>query len=264
VRTGGPEEASPRNRPAGFHIRGKAQAAKGDDMIRVRRANDRGVTSIDWLQSRHSFSFGEYYDTKHMGFGALRVINEDIVAPGQGFATHGHHDMEIVTYVLSGALQHKDSLGTGTVIRPGEVQRMSAGTGIRHSEFNPSPVEPVHFLQIWILPEKRGLPPGYAQTAFDDAVLKDRLALVASRAGRDGSLTINRDVDLHAARVSPGTALSHRPAEGRDVWLQVAAGSVVLNGERLSQGDGAAAWDETELRIEAADDAEILLFDMAP
>lgn len=231
-------------------------------MIRVRRSLDRGATSIDWLQSRHSFSFGEYYDTEHMGFGPLRVINEDVVAPGGGFATHGHHDMEIVTYVLSGALEHKDSLGTGSVIRPGELQRMSAGTGIRHSEFNHSREEPVHFLQIWVIPDKRGYPPSYEQKSFSDEELSGILRLVASQDGRDGSLTLHQDVSLYSARLTAGHKLTHTTAANRALWVQVARGAAVVNGERLDQGDGAALWSETAVEISADDGAEILLFDM--
>lgn len=231
-------------------------------MIRVRRSLDRGVTSIDWLQSRHSFSFGEYYDTEHMGFGPLRVINEDVVAPGGGFATHGHHDMEIITYVLSGALEHKDSLGTGSVIRPGELQRMSAGSGIRHSEFNHSRDEPVHFLQIWIIPDKRGYPPGYEQKSFGEETVGG-LRLVASQQGRDGSLTIHQDADLYAAHLKAGTTITHATKPDRSLWVQVARGLVAVNGETLAQGDGAALWSESAVDINAADNAELLLFDMA-
>lgn len=231
-------------------------------MMRIRRSLERGATSIDWLASRHSFSFGEYYDPEHMGFGPLRVINEDVVAPGRGFATHGHHDMEIVTYVLGGALEHRDSLGTGSVIKPGEIQRMSAGTGIRHSEINPSRTEPVHLLQIWILPETDNIPPSYQQTEMDEEVLRDRLGLIASRTGRDGSLILHADVDLFAAQLSPDSKVEHALADGRGAWVQVAGGSVMLNGEHLSQGDGAALEGE-DLRIEASNGAEILLFDMA-
>jgi quercetin 2,3-dioxygenase len=231
-------------------------------MIYIRPSGERGVTKIDWLHSKHSFSFGEYYDPHHMGFGPLRVINEDTVAPGAGFATHGHRDMEIVSYVLSGALAHKDSLGTGSVIRPGDVQRMSAGTGIRHSEFNHSPVEPVHFLQIWLLPERQGINPGYEQQAFDEATLRDRLALVASQDGRAGSLTIHSDVDLYAGRLSAGATLDHPIRPDRGVWIQVARGAVVVDGQALVQGDGAAIADEAAVSLKVDGEAEILLFDM--
>lgn len=231
-------------------------------MITRRPAEERGHARFDWLDSRHSFSFGHYHDDRHMGFGPLRVINEDVVAPGTGFDTHGHRDMEILTYVLEGALEHKDSIGTGEVIRPGEVQRMTAGTGIRHSEFNPSPDAPVHLLQIWLLPERNGLVPGYEQREFPLAE-KDHLHLVASRDGRDGSLTIHRDVDLLAGRLSSGASVERRLRPGRLGWLQVARGTATLNGLHLGTGDGAAIKDEPTLAIKADDDAEILFFDMA-
>jgi quercetin 2,3-dioxygenase len=232
-------------------------------MITRRPAEERGRANFGWLDSRHSFSFGHYHDEAHMGFGPLRVINEDRVAPGAGFDTHGHRDMEILSYVLEGALAHKDSIGTGSVIRPGEVQRMSAGTGIQHSEFNPSKQSPVHFLQIWILPERTGLAPGYQQSAFplDE---RGRLHLVASRDGRDGSLTIHQDVDLSAGRLAAGDIVETRLRAGRLGWLQVARGAVTLNGAHLVTGDGAAIKDESALAIRAESDAEILLFDMVP
>jgi redox-sensitive bicupin YhaK (pirin superfamily) len=230
-------------------------------MINVRPAAERGRTSIDWLDSRHTFSFGEYFDPQHMGFRALRVINEDRVEPGAGFPTHGHRDMEIVTYVLDGAIAHKDSLGTGSVIRPGEVQRMTAGTGIRHSEYNNSRGAPLHFLQIWILPEKAGLPPGYEQKSFPGE--PGTLRLVGSRDGRDGSVTVHQDVDIHAAVLRPGDAVAFEPASGRHVWVQIARGTVTLNGQKLQEGDGAAASGEKSLKIAAEDDAEVVLFDLA-
>jgi quercetin 2,3-dioxygenase len=232
-------------------------------VIRRRPAEARGRARFGWLDSRHTFSFGHYHDDAHMGFGPLRVINEDRVTPGAGFDTHGHSDMEILSYVLEGELAHKDSIGTGSVIRPGEVQRMSAGTGIRHSEFNPSPQAPVHFLQIWILPEREGLKPGYQQSAFplDD---KGRLHLVASGDGRDGSLTINQDVDLYAGRLTEGEIVERKLRDGRLGWLQVARGAVSLNGVALATGDGAAIEKETDLVIRADSDAEILLFEMVP
>jgi quercetin 2,3-dioxygenase len=232
-------------------------------MITTRRAAERGKANFGWLDSRHTFSFGHYHDDAHMGFGPLRVINEDRVTPGAGFDTHGHRDMEILSYVLEGELAHKDSIGTGSVIRPGEVQRMSAGTGIRHSEFNPSKQAPVHFLQIWILPEREGLKPGYEQSAFplDD---KGRLHLVASGDGRDGSLTINQDVDLYAGRLAEGDVVERKLRDDRLGWLQVARGGVSLNGVALATGDGAAIEKETDLVIRADSDAEILLFDMVP
>jgi quercetin 2,3-dioxygenase len=232
-------------------------------VIRRRPAEARVRARFGWLDSRHTFSFGHYHDDAHMGFGPLRVINEDRVTPGAGFDTHGHSDMEILSYVLEGELAHKDSIGTGSVIRPGEVQRMSAGTGIRHSEFNPSPQAPVHFLQIWILPEREGLKPGYQQSAFplDD---KGRLHLVASGDGRDGSLTINQDVDLYAGRLTEGEIVERKLRDGGLGWLQVARGAVSLNGVALATGDGAAIEKETDLVIRADSDAEILLFEMVP
>jgi quercetin 2,3-dioxygenase len=232
-------------------------------LIARRPAEERGRARFGWLDSRHTFSFGHYHDDAHMGFGPLRVINDDTVAAGAGFDTHGHRDMEILSYVLEGALAHKDSIGTGSVIRPGEVQRMSAGTGIQHSEFNPSPQAPVHFLQIWILPERTGLEPGYQQSAFplDET---GRLHLVASGDGRDGSLTIRQDVDLRAGRLTAGDTVEAKLRDGRLGWLQVARGAVTLNGTRLATGDGAAIKDEPDLAIRAESDAEILLFDMIP
>jgi quercetin 2,3-dioxygenase len=232
-------------------------------MITRRPAAERGHARFDWLDSRHSFSFGNYHDDRYMGFGPLRVINEDVVAPGTGFGTHGHRDMEIVTYVLEGALEHKDSIGTGEVIRPGEVQRMTAGTGIRHSEFNPSPDAPVHLLQIWLLPERNGLAPGYEQREFPLGE-KDRLYIVASRDGREGSLTIHQDVDLLAGRLSSGAVVERRLRPGRLGWLQVARGTATLNGLHLGAGDGAAIRDEPVLAITAEADAELLFFDMTP
>ena len=234
-------------------------------MLTLRRAEERGRANFGWLDSRHTFSFGHYFDPEHMGFGPLRVINDDRVAPGGGFPTHAHSDMEIISYVLAGALEHKDSLGTGSVIRPGDVQRMSAGTGIRHSEFNASRSEAVHFLQIWILPNKEGLAPGYQQKTFTAEAKRGRLRLVGSRDGRDGSVTIHRDVDLYASILGEGDRVTHELVGGRSAWLQVARGSVSLNGQQLSAGDGAAI--ETAGAISLAGnsvEAEILLFDMAP
>ena len=231
-------------------------------MITLRPAAARGRTRLGWLDSRHSFSFGEYYDPRRTGFGPLLVINEDRVAPGAGFPTHGHRDMEIVSYVLEGALAHKDSIGNGAVIRPGEVQRMSAGTGILHSEFNPSTDAPVHFLQIWIEPERAGLAPSYEQKAFDAAERRGRLRLVASRDGRGGSVTIHRDVDLYAALIAPGDRLTHALGEGRGAWLQLTAGAASVNGTPLGTGDGAALGGEPALVIEGNATGEILLFDL--
>jgi hypothetical protein len=233
-------------------------------MIQIRHAETRGTANLGWLDSKHTFSFGHYHDPDHMGFGSLRVINEDRVQPGGGFETHGHKDMEIVSYVLDGALEHKDSLGTGSVIRPGEVQRMTAGSGIRHSEFNPSTSAPVHFLQIWILPERKGLTPGYEQKNFAAEEKHGTLRLVASRDGRNGSVTVHRDVDLYATLLRNGERVTHTLARNRTGWLQVARGGLLLNGTRLTQGDGAAISDIGNVVIEStADDTEALLFDMA-
>lgn len=231
-------------------------------MLTIRRAEDRGPTKIDWLESMHSFSFGHYHDPAHMGFGPLRVINEDRVIPGAGFDVHGHSDMEIVSYVLDGALEHKDSIGTGSVIRPGDVQRMSAGTGIRHSEFNHSRSEPVHFLQIWIVPDRSGLEPGYEQTTFSDADKRGRLALVGSSDGHEGSVTIHQDVGLYAGLFDMGERATHAIASGRGVWVQVARGAVAVDGETLRVGDGVAVRDATEIEIEGRDKAEVLVFDL--
>jgi redox-sensitive bicupin YhaK (pirin superfamily) len=231
-------------------------------MMTIRPANERGHTDFGWLDSRHTFSFGEYQDYDHMGFHSLRVINDDRVAPGGGFPTHPHRDMEILTWVLEGALQHKDSLETGSVIRAGDLQRMTAGTGILHSEFNASKTEPVHFLQIWVFPEKRGLTPGYAQQSFPAAVRKGRLKLVASHDGRDGSLSLNQDASLYAAALQPGQRVKHTLATGRTAWVQVAAGVVTLNGQRLNAGDGAAVTDEEELELVGVEDGETLVFDL--
>jgi len=231
--------------------------------LTLRRAEDRGHADFGWLDSRHSFSFGEYFDPRHMGFGPLRVINDDRVACGGGFPTHPHRDMEIVSYVLEGALEHRDTLGTSSVIRPGDVQRMSAGTGVRHSEYNGSDSEPVHFLQIWIIPEKQGLAPGYEQKSFTDAEKRDRLRLVASRDGRDGAVTVHRDVDLYATLLSPGKSVSHEIAAGRGAWVHVASGALSLNGEALRTGDGVSVLGPATLTLEAADESEALLFDLA-
>lgn len=231
-------------------------------MIRVRKSEERGVADFGWLRSRHSFSFGGYHDPDHMGFGPLRVINEDRVAPGGGFDTHGHRDMEIISYVLEGALQHKDSTGGGSVIRPGDVQRMTAGAGILHSEFNHSREEPVHFFQIWILPERSGLEPGYQQKNFPADERTGQLRLVASRDGRDGALTIHQDVNIYSAILPAGTKCIHPIGKGRRAWLQIARGAITLNGQTLVSGDGAAVTDETSLIIAANEPGEILLFDL--
>ena len=232
-------------------------------MITVRHAEERGVASMGWLDSKHSFSFGHYHDPDFMGFGPLRVINEDRVQPGTGFDTHGHENMEIISYVLDGALEHKDSIGNGSVIRPGDVQRMTAGTGILHSEFNPSEDDVVHFLQIWILPDTAGLEPGYEQKHFSAADKQGRLRLVGSRAGRDGSVTIHQDVDLYAATLADGDRVEHAPAAGRRVWVQLAGGSAEINGIQLRPGDGVAVADEASISVTATSEAEVLLFDMA-
>lgn len=215
-----------------------------------------------WLDTRHTFSFGEYYDPRHMGFRSLRVINDDRVAPGAGFPTHPHRNMEIISYVIEGAIEHRDSLGTGSVVRPGEFQRMTAGTGVRHSEFNPSKTDRLHFLQIWILPEKQGLEPGYEQRSFDGEERKGKLRLVASRGGEEGSLHVNQDVKLYSALLSNGEEVQHSFAPGRHGWLHVVQGGVELNGQRLSEGDGAAISDESEVRIRADESGEVLLFDL--
>jgi redox-sensitive bicupin YhaK (pirin superfamily) len=232
-------------------------------MLTIRKAEDRGHANHGWLNTYHTFSFANYYEPKHMGFRALRVINEDRVSPGNGFGTHGHRDMEIITYVLEGALEHKDSIGTGSVIQPGEVQRMSAGTGILHSEFNHSKSESVHFLQIWLLPEKEGLPPSYEQRNFSPAKTPGKLHLVAARDGRDAAVTVHQDVDLYAAVLEPGDRVSHSLQPQRHAWVQVARGAITLNGLSLDKGDGAAISEETDVVIEATTDAEILLFDLA-
>lgn len=230
--------------------------------MQIRRANERGRSNFGWLDSRHTFSFGHYHDPKHMGFGPVRVINDDRVAPGGGFPTHPHSDMEIVTYVLDGALELRDSLGTGSVIRPGDVQRMSAGRGIRHSEFNASKREPVHFLQIWILPETSGLPPSYEQKTFDDVSKRGTLRLVASRDGRGDSVTVHRNLDLYAALLAPGERVAHTMAAGRGAWLHVARGAVVVDGETLEAGDGLGMSGAGTLALEGASaSAEVLLFD---
>ncbi len=231
-------------------------------MLSIRRAEDRGATKIGWLDSKHTFSFGGYQDDAHMGFGPLRVINEDRVIPGAGFSTHGHRDMEIISYVLEGALEHKDSIGTGSVIRPGDVQRMSAGSGIRHSEYNHSKTDPVHFLQIWIFPEKTDLQPSYEQKQFAEAEKRGVLKLVGSPDGRDGSVTIHQDVFLYAGLFTDGEATTFALQAGRGVWVQVARGQVTVNGETLRAGDGLAAAALERLEIDRAEDAEVLLFDV--
>ena len=232
-------------------------------MIIVRPAEERGVANFGWLDSRHTFSFGHYYDPRHMGIGALRVINDDRVAPGGGFDTHAHQDMEIISYVLEGAMEHQDSIGTGSVIRPGDVQRMTAGTGIAHSEFNHSRTEPVHFLQIWIVPERKGLEPGYEQKTFPLEERRGKARLVASRDGRNGSLTVHQDVDLYTSVLEAGdeVAIDLRPE--RSAWVQVARGAVTVNGTGLKEGDGAAVFDTATLTLTSDTGGEVLVFDLA-
>jgi redox-sensitive bicupin YhaK (pirin superfamily) len=232
--------------------------------LQLRPAGERGRADFGWLDSRHTFSFGSYHDPRHMGFRSLRVINDDRVEPGQGFGSHPHADMEILSVVVSGALEHRDSLGTGSVMRPGEVQRMTAGTGILHSEFNPSREDEVHFLQIWIEPERRGLAPGYEQRRFDTEARPDEWVLLASREGRDGSLTVHQDVELLRARVTRGARLGHRTGPRRGLWIQVIEGEVTVAGQTLATGDGAAVEDVTELELEGlAESSDVLLFDLA-
>jgi redox-sensitive bicupin YhaK (pirin superfamily) len=232
-------------------------------MINLRHSNDRGGGDYGWLKTRHTFSFDQFHDPRFMGFRSLRVINEDHVDPGQGFPTHPHRDMEIITYVLEGALEHKDSLGTGSVIRPGDGQRMSAGRGIRHSEMNSSRTDPVHLLQIWIMPDRAGHEPSYEQKAFPDEEKRGKLRLIAGPDGNDGAVTIHQDARLYVTLLAPGQQVTHGLAKGRYAWLQVAKGSVQLNGKLLKQGDGAAISDEQKLVIQGIEDAEVLLFDLA-
>ena len=229
----------------------------------IRRSHERGHTDHGWLDSHHTFSFADYYDPEHMGYRALRVINEDRVAPGGGFPTHSHRDMEILSYVLAGGLGHKDSMGNGSVIRPGDVQRMSAGTGVQHSEFNHSKTEPVHFFQIWLFPDQRGLAPGYEEKHFDDDAKRGRLKLVASRDGRDGSVIVHQHADLYSALLGAGDEVTHATDRTRKGWVQVASGAVAVNGEPLAAGDGAAIAYEDNVAIRASADSELLLFDMA-
>lgn len=232
-------------------------------MVEVRRSEDRGHAQHGWLDTYHSFSFGQYYDPKHMGFRSLRVINQDYIAPGRGFGTHPHHDMEIVTYVVQGALAHKDSMGTEELIRPGEVQRMTAGSGITHSEYNASSTDAVHLLQIWIVPERQGLEPSYEQKAFPDTEKQGTLRLVASRDGRNGSVTIHQDAAVWASLLETGDRVTHVLAHGRHAWVQVVSGGVTVNGQALAAGDGAAISDEPAVDIVGKEPAELLLFDLA-
>ena len=232
-------------------------------MMTVRKANERGHAEHGWLDSRHTFSFADYYDPKHMGFRALRVINEDRVAPGEGFGRHGHRDMEIISYVLEGGLEHRDSMGTGAVIRPGDVQRMSAGTGVVHSEYNASRQEPVHFLQIWIQPDQRGIAPSYEQKTFSQEDKAGRLRLVASPDGGDGSVSLHADARLFAGVFAAGEAVEHALAPGRHAWVHVVRGRARVNGAELAAGDAVALSEERTVRIEGIDGGEVLVFDLA-
>ena len=232
-------------------------------MITIRKSEERGHFDLGWLDTYHTFSFDQYYDPAHMHFRTLRVINEDRVAAGQGFPTHSHRDMEIITYILSGALEHRDSMGNGSVIRPGDVQRMSAGTGVAHSEYNPSESEGVHLLQIWIMPRERNLPPGYEQKAFTEDDRRGRWRLVASPDGRDGSVTIQQDARLYATIADANSTIEHSLDANRYGWAQVARGTVSINDVELKQGDGAALRNESLIKLTAHDDAEVLLFDLA-
>lgn len=229
-------------------------------MIKVRRSEERGTNKLSWLDTKFTFSFDQYYDPEHTQFRSLRVINEDKVAPGKGFGMHPHRDMEILTWMLDGSLEHRDSMGSGAVIRPGELQHMTAGSGILHSEFNPSPKDPARLLQIWITPEQRNLKPEYEQLAFPDEDLRGGFLHVA---GPKAPVTIRQDADLHIARLDKGVEASHALKPGRHAWIQVAHGTVKLNGTELKQGDGAAISDEKEIRVRADQPAEVLLFDLA-
>lgn len=232
-------------------------------MIQVRRAKDRGHANHGWLDTHHTFSFADYYDTAHMGFRALRVINDDRVTGGMGFGTHGHRDMEIISYVLEGALAHKDSMGTADTIRPGDVQRMSAGTGVMHSEFNASKTEPVHFLQIWLLPDKKGIKPSYEQKRFSDEDKTGKLLLVASPDAADGSLKIHSDARVFAGLFTAGQSAAVTLATGRHAWVHVARGEVKVNGELVKDGDGVALSSESDVRVEGISNGEVIVFDLA-
>jgi quercetin 2,3-dioxygenase len=233
------------------------------EMITIRKSEERGHFDLGWLNTYHTFSFDQYYDPAHMHFRSLRVINEDRVLPAKGFPTHSHRDMEIITYILSGALEHRDSMGNGSVIRPGDVQRMTAGTGVAHSEFNPSKTEPVHLLQIWILPNARSLPPSYEQKFFSEDERRGKLRLIASPDAGSGAVTINQDARVYACSPNQDQSIEQVIDQGRYAWIQVARGTLNLNGVELNQGDGAAISEETRLRIVAHDQAELLLFDLA-
>ena len=232
-------------------------------MMKIRRSHERGHANHGWLDTFHTFSFADYYDPEFMGFRAVRVLNDDTVAPGRGFGTHGHRDMEIVSYVAEGALEHRDSLGTGSVIRPGDVQRMSAGTGVTHSEFNPSDSVGTRFLQIWVLPEKRGLPPSYEQQHFAESERRGRLRLVASRDRRDGAVRVHQDLQMYAGLLGPGDTVTHELAAGRGAWVQIVRGRVRLGSIELAEGDGAAVEEQQRLELTGVEDAEVLMFDVA-
>ena len=232
-------------------------------MITIRKAEERGHFNLGWLDTYHTFSFDQYYDPAHMHFRSLRVINEDRVAPGQGFPTHSHRDMEIITYILAGALEHRDSMGSGSVIRPGDVQRMTAGTGVAHSEFNPSSTEPVHLLQVWILPSARNLSPSYEQRLFSEDERRGKLRLIASHEGNDGAVRINQDARVYASLLGADETIEREVGRQRHTWIQMARGTLNVNGIELKQGDGVAISDETRLRLVAHDAAELLLFDLA-
>jgi quercetin 2,3-dioxygenase len=231
-------------------------------MLELRKADERGVADLGWLRSFHSFSFADYHDSKHMGFGPLRVINEDRVAPAEGFGRHGHRDMEIISYVLGGALEHKDSIGTGSIIRPGDVQRLSAGTGVLHSEYNPSPTEPVHFLQIWIEPERVGIAPSYEQKRFETQEKRGKLRLIASPDGRDGSVTIHQDAYVYAGLFDGEEQARHGLAAGRRAYVQVVRGRITVNAEPLRDGDALKLTDVPAVTLDDPTDAEVLLFDL--
>jgi redox-sensitive bicupin YhaK (pirin superfamily) len=232
-------------------------------MLEIRKAQERGYADHGWLKSYHSFSFADYFDAEHVEFGSLRVINEDRVAAGQGFGTHAHRDMEIITYVLEGRLEHKDSIGTGSIIEPGDVQRMSAGTGVRHSEFNPSPAEPVHFLQIWIQPAQTGIPPSYEQKRFGPQDKRGRLRLIASPDARAGSVTVHQDAYVHAGLFDGDERAAHTLAAGRRAYVHVARGRITVNGAALVAGDAAKIVDTSQVKLEHGDGAEVLLFDLS-
>ncbi len=231
-------------------------------MMKIRKANERGHAAHGWLDTYHTFSFADYYDPQWTGYRSLRVINDDVVMPGMGFGTHPHRDMEIITYILSGALQHKDSMGNGRVIRAGEVQYMAAGTGVQHSEFNPSKDEAVHLLQIWIQPDTKGAPPRYAEKSLKDAAA-GTLHLITSKTGRDGSIAIHQDADLWLGKLAPGDRVAHKPAAGRNAWIHVAEGELKLNGQTLLGGDAAAVENETAIEMAAIKPSQVLLFDLS-